>query len=150
MDDRRGISVDTGIPWKVPADVEHFRTLTMCSNVLMGYATYTEFADPMPGRTNYVATGRTEQLRNGFHPVNDMQSFLTDGFEGDLWIIGGATLYATTLAEVHELALTRVAGDFGCTKFFPAFEDMFRLTAEEVPPLVAGVPAIRFQTWGRD
>ena len=122
----------------------------MSSNVLMGYATYAEFANPMPGRANYVATRRTEQLRDGFLRVNDIDSFLTNGFEGDLWIIGGAMLYATTLAEVQELALTRVAGDFGCTKFFPAFEDTFRLTAEEVPPPVEVVPSIRFQTWERN
>jgi dihydrofolate reductase len=150
VDDRLGISSDTGIPWNVPADVEHFRALTMSSNVLMGYGTYTEFANPMQGCTNYVATRRTEKLRDGFLPVSDLRSFFADGFEGDLWIIGGAMLYATTLEEVEELALTRVAGDFGCTKFFPPFKDMFRLSAEEVPPLVEGVPAIRFQTWQRN
>jgi dihydrofolate reductase len=150
VDDRLGISSDAGIPWNVPADVAHFRALTMSSNVLMGYGTYTEFASPMPGRTNYVATRRTEKLRDGFLPVSDLRTFFTDRFEGDLWIIGGAMLYATTLEEVEELALTRVTGDFGCTKFFPPFEGMFRLSAEEVPPPVEGVPAIRFQTWQRN
>jgi dihydrofolate reductase len=149
VDDRLGLSSDAGIPWNVPADVAHFRALTMSSNVLMGYATYEEFVQPMEGRTNYVATRRTAQLREGFLPVSDLRAFLTDGLKGDLWIIGGAMLYATTLEEVEELALTRVAGDFGCTKFFPPFEDMFRLSAEEVPPPVEGVPAIRFQTWQR-
>jgi dihydrofolate reductase len=148
VDDRLGIATDTGIPWKVPADVAHFRDLTTGSNVLMGYATYAEFAGPMAGRTNYVATGRTATLRDGFHPVSDLPPFLS-GFKGDLWIIGGATFYATTLDAVAEIALTRVAGDFGCTKFFPPFDTAFRLTDEDVPPLVEGVPAIRFQTWQR-
>jgi dihydrofolate reductase len=148
VDDRLGIATDAGIPWKVPADVAHFRELTTGSNVVMGYATYAEFAGPMPGRTNYVATGRTAALRDGFHPVKDLHLFLSE-FEGDLWIIGGATLYATTLDAVQEIALTRVAGDFGCTKFFPVFDTAFRLTAEDVPPVVEGVPAIRFQTWRR-
>jgi dihydrofolate reductase len=149
VDDRLGLSVDKGIPWNIPADVQHFRTLTMSSNVLMGYATYAEFANPMPGRTNYVVTRRTGTLRDGFLPIRDLRAFFIDGFEGDLWIIGGAMLYATTLDEVEELDLTRVAGDFGCTKFFPPFESMFRLSAEEVPPAVEGIPAIRFQTWQR-
>ena len=149
VDDRLGISSDAGIPWNVPADVAHFRALTISSNVLMGYATYTEFVNPMEGRTNYVATRQSAQLREGFLPVSDLRTFLTDGFKGDLWIIGGAMLYTTTLEEVEELALTRVAGDFECTKFFPPFEDMFRLSAEEVPPPVEGVPGIRFQTWQR-
>ncbi len=149
VDDRLGIATDAGIPWKVPADVAHFRELTTGSSVLMGFATYAEFSAPMAGRTNYVATGRTETLRDGFIPVKDLSSFFS-GLRGDLWIIGGATLYATTLDVVQEIALTRVAGDFGCTKFFPAFDTMFRLAADEVPPPVEGVPAIRFQRWQRD
>lgn len=148
VDDRLGIATDAGIPWNIPADVAHFRELTMGSNVLMGYATYAEFAGPMPGRTNYVATGQTENIRDGFRPVSDLGSFLPE-FTWDLWIIGGATLYATTLDVVEEIALTRVAGDFGCTKYFPAFDTVFRLIAEDMPPVVEGVPAIRFQTWLR-
>ena len=149
VDDRLGIATDAGIPWNIPADTEHFRRLTTGSNVVMGFATYAEFAAPMPGRTNYVATGRSGTLRDGFHAVNDLPPFLS-GFEGDLWIIGGATLYATTLDVVEEIALTRVAGDFGCTRFFPSFETVFRLRTEDVPPPVEGVPAIRFQAWQRE
>jgi dihydrofolate reductase len=148
VDDRLGIANDTGIPWKVPADVAHFRELTTGSNVLMGYATYAEFSNPMPGRVNYVATSRPGTLREGFTPVDDLHAFVA-GFEGDLWIIGGAMLFATTLEAVQEIALTRVAGDFGCTKFFPEFATTFRRTADEVPPPVEGVPAVRFQTWQR-
>src|ERR1019366_4534822 len=77
VDDRLGISTDAGIPWNVPADVAHFRALTLSSNVLMGYGTYTEFANPMEGRTNYVATRRTEKLRDGFLPVSDLRTFFT-------------------------------------------------------------------------
>jgi dihydrofolate reductase len=150
VDDKLGISTDTGIPWSVPADVEHFRERTMSSNVLMGYYTYVEFTNPMPGRTNYVATGRTAPLRDGFVAVSDLTTFLSSEIEGDLWIIGGAMLYATTLESVQDIELTRVAGDYGCTKFFPPFDVLFRLTAEEVPRVVQGIPAIRFQTWQRN
>ena len=94
IDDRLGLSTDTGIPWSVPADVAHFRNATAGVDVLMGFATYTEFERPMPGRTNYVATRRGEALREGFLTVDDLDGFLTGGHDGDLWIIGGAGLYA--------------------------------------------------------
>jgi dihydrofolate reductase len=149
FDDRRGLATDTGIPWHIPADVEHFRTMTASSRVLMGYATYLEFESPMAGRTNHVATRRNSELRDGFIAVGDLRSFLSDNLDDDLWVIGGATVYAETLGAVQELALTRIAGDFGCTKFFPTFEAMFQLITDEVPPLVDGVPPIRFQTWRR-
>ncbi len=149
VDDKLGISTDSGIPWNVPADVAHFREMTMSSSVLMGYGTYVEFTSPMSGRTNYVATGRPAPLRDGFVTVRDLATFLASDVEGDLWIIGGATLYAATLESVQEIELTRVTGDYRCTKFFPAFEAQFELITEDVPPVVSGIPSIRFQSWQR-
>jgi dihydrofolate reductase len=149
VDVRLGLATDDGIPWSIPADVEHFRNTTSSSSVLMGYATYAEFESPMPGRTNYVATRRAPSLRDGFLPVSDLGSFLSDGAAGDLWIIGGAALYAATIQWAHELNLTRVDGDFNCTKFFPAFEPTFALATDVAVPSMDGTPDIRFQTWER-
>ena len=149
IDDRLGLATDTGIPWHVPADIEHFRAMTASSRVLMGYATYSEFESPMTGRINYVATRQTTELRDGFIAVGDLRSFLSDNLNNDLWVIGGATVYAETLEAVQELAVTRIAGDFGCTKFFPAFESTFQLITDETPPTEGGLPPIRFQTWRR-
>jgi dihydrofolate reductase len=149
MDDERGLATDTGIPWHIPADVAHFREMTASSKVLMGYATYTEFDGPMPGRTNYVATRRTTTLREGFIPVGDLPSFLAEQAADDLWVIGGAVVYTVTLDATEELELTRVHGNFGCTKFFPAFEDSFVLITDEAMPDEPDVPRIRFQTWRR-
>ncbi len=149
IDSRLGLATDTGIPWHVPEDVVHFRSTIASSAVLMGYGTYREFVEPLPDSTNYVATRRGSVLRDGFVAVEDVRSFLTDELTGDLWVIGGALLYASTLPLVHELALTRVDGDFHCTKFFPQFEGMFGLVTDEAVPASEGVPDIRFQTWRR-
>jgi dihydrofolate reductase len=149
IDSCLGLATDTGIPWHVLADVEHFRAAIASSAVLMGYGTYREFAGPLPDSTNYVATRRGSELRDGFVAVDDVRSLLTDELAGDLWVIGGAVLYASTLPLVHELALTRVDGDFDCTKFFPQFEGMFELVTDEAVPPTEGVPGVRFQTWQR-
>jgi dihydrofolate reductase len=153
MDDRLGLATDTGIPWHVPADVEHFRSAVASSDVLMGYATYTEFEKPLPDGTNFVATRSGSTLRPGFVPVTDVDSFLAggtaSGSDAGVWIIGGAQLYARTLQTVDELHLTRVAGDFHCTKFFPAFAPAFRMVSDQPSPPVPDTPAIRFQTWTR-
>jgi dihydrofolate reductase len=149
VDDRLGLATDNGIPWTIPADVAHFREATAGADVLMGYATYQEFGEPKAGSVNYVATGRGAGLRDGFRAVGDVAGFLSGYDHADLWIIGGAGLYASTLALTEELALTRVQGDFHCTKFFPPFEDTFELVADTVPPEVPGTPPIRFQTWRR-
>ena len=147
VDDELGLATDGGIPWSAPADVAHFRAATARVDVLMGYATYVEFEHPMPDCVNYVATRRGVALREGFRPVGDVWSFLSDDHPGDIWIIGGATLYATTLGMTDELHLTRVQGDFDCTKFFPPFEATFQLATETTPPRSEGACSSRFQTW---
>jgi dihydrofolate reductase len=149
VDARLGLGTDTGIPWSVPADVEHFRSVTAGVDVLMGYGTYVEYARPMAGRTNYVATGRAGELRPGFEPVTDAVAFLREREPADIWIIGGGALFAATLELTDEIHLTRIERDYGCTKFFPTFEDRFGLVSQESVAADGDVPAFAFQVWRR-
>lgn len=128
IDSKRGMANDHGIPWqgKVPSDVQHFREKTENSIILMGYGTYVEFKQPLPNRQNYVATSKPEKLRPGFQSVNDAVTFLKKTTE-DVWVIGGPGLFAQTIDLANDLHLTHLNGDFGCTKFFPEFEDKFEL-----------------------
>jgi dihydrofolate reductase len=147
VDDRLGLATDTGIPWHIQADSDYFRAKTASGKVLMGYATYREIAEPLPDRPNYVATNHATALRDGFLIADDINAFLQGGDVSDIWVIGGATLFASTLDSVQELYLTRVSGDFDCTKFFPVFEPTFHLETDNPSPMVDGTPAIRFQVW---
>jgi dihydrofolate reductase len=149
IEDNLGVSTDEGIPWHVQADIDYFRATTRSATVLMGSATYREFRAPMPDRVNCVVTRSTTPLRPGFTGVGDVDAFFDAGVAGDLWVIGGATLFATTLHRMEELYLTRVEGDFHCTKFFPAFEGAFALSTDRAVPGDDGTPAVRFQTWRR-
>jgi dihydrofolate reductase len=149
VDDQLGLATDQGIPWSVPADVANFRATTAATDVLMGYATYAEYRQPMPDRTNYVATGRPELLRTGFTPVADAVAFLRDRGADDIWVIGGASLFAATLSLTEEIHLTRIRGEYGCTKFFPPFETEFELLSAEDTPARGDTPAFTFQVWRR-
>jgi dihydrofolate reductase len=127
IDGKRGLANEHGLPWqgKLPTDVKQFRDKTMHCTVLMGYGTYIEFDKPLSDRHNYVATSSTEALRPGFEPVPDAKKFLM-GATNDIWVIGGASLFASTLDMADELYLTRIDKDFHCTKFFPDFENRFQ------------------------
>lgn len=149
VDDRLGLGTDTGIPWSVPADVEHFRRATEGTDVVMGYATYSEYPAPMAGRTNFVARSRPGALRPGFVVVVDLSSFLAGRGADDLWVIGGAAVFRSTLAQTEELLLTRIRGDFGCTKFFPPFEPQFELVQDAPTGPSGQVPGFSFQRWRR-
>jgi dihydrofolate reductase len=149
IDETRGLSTDTGIPWHLPGDVAHFRQLTANGAVLMGRATYDEFAAPLPDRQNLVLTRSPDGLRAGFQGVDDLDGLLANqGGSEKLWVIGGSAVYAETIDRAEELSLTRVAGDFDCTKFFPPFEADFDLVDQGEVHRENGV-AYRFETWRR-
>ena len=63
VDSRRGIATDSGIPWKLPGDTAHFHEKTATGVILMGWATYNEFAAPLHERENFVLTAKSGPLR---------------------------------------------------------------------------------------
>jgi dihydrofolate reductase len=145
IDSRRGIATDNGIPWKIPADSAYFRRQTMAGLIVMGSATYREFAEPLHGRDNYVLTHSHDPLRPGFQPIGALADLPADR---DVWVIGGAGVYAGTIDGADELYLTQVLGDFGCTKFFPPYEDRFELAGREPDASDDGF-TFRFERWKR-
>ena len=72
IDSRRGIATDSGIPWKLPGDSAYFREKTSSGLVVMGRATYDEFAAPLHDRENFVFTRATTPLRQGFGVVTSL------------------------------------------------------------------------------
>ena len=148
IDSQRGLATDEGIPWTLPADQRFFVEQTNDGIILMGFGTYVEFDSPMHGRTNFVATLRTEDLRPGFVAVHSVPEFVAAHHDDVVQNIGGAGLFGSTLPLADELVLTRIRADFGCTKFFPAFEDAFTL-ATESEPVTENDVTYTFQTWLR-
>lgn len=129
IDSKRGLATEEGIPWDLPADKAYFREKTTGGKVVMGYRTYLEFVEPLQNRINYVVTDGTEPLRAGFEPIMNVGSFLEQS-TGDVWIIGGANIYAETLKYAEELHLTKLTKDFHCTKFFPQYEQDFERVSQ--------------------
>ena len=149
IDKNRGLADNHGIPWqgKIPGDVEYFRKMTEGFSILMGKGTYNEFKVPLPNRRNFVATSSPESLRKGFQSVSDPRSFLRQSRE-DVWVIGGAKLFKSTIDLTDELYITQIDGDWHCTKFFPEFKDKFKLKSETTKQTENGV-AYCFTIWKR-
>jgi dihydrofolate reductase len=148
MDSNRGIATASGIPWKLSGDMAYFRQQTAQGLILMGRATYNEFAAPLHGRENFVLSTDPGPLRTGFQAVGSLDQLRASHPEQEIWIIGGATVYAETISEAEELLITQVLGDFNCTKFFPNFTDAFRFTVRDDERQDGGV-SYRFETWQR-
>ncbi len=148
IDSRRGIATDSGIPWRLPGDTAYFHDKTTTGVIVMGWTTYNEFAAPLHGRENFILTTHSEPLRTGFRPIGSLDELVSDHPDEDIWVIGGATVYAETIGGAGELLLTQVVGDFDCTKFFPPYQADFQLAAHGEDRQEGGI-TYRFETWHR-
>jgi dihydrofolate reductase len=146
IDSRRGIATDAGIPWTLPGDSAYFRQKTLRGLIVMGRATYDEFATPLHDRENFVLSTTSTPLRKGFQVVASLNQLLAAHPGEDVWVIGGALVYAETIGQADELLLTQVRGDFDCTKFFPPYRSTFALESTSEEHREGGV-SYAFETW---
>ncbi len=147
IDEKLGLADEHGIPWmgKLPTDLEFFRQKTSVGDILMGYGTYIEFKKPFHNHLNYVAVKGDIELHPGFKQVSDARMFLSN-FDNDIWVLGGAGLFTSTLDLADELYLTRIEADFHCTKFFPPFENDFVLSQKGDDQIENSI-TFRFEVW---
>lgn len=124
IDDARAIAKNGSIPWNIPEDTAYYKQKTNGHTVVMGRATYELFANPLPNRRNIVISDSLDNVRVGFEHMSLQQAI---ALPGDIWIVGGAGLYASALQYCEELYITHVQGDFGGDRFFPEFEQEFSL-----------------------
>jgi dihydrofolate reductase len=106
-----------GIPWRLPEDQARFKELTMGCAVLMGRRTWESLPSavrPLPGRRNLVITTDAAWAADGAERVGSVGTAL-DLVDGDLWVIGGSSVYAAALPLADRVVLTeidlRVEGD---------------------------------------
>ncbi len=147
IDEKYGLADDNGIPWDLPTDKKYFRSKTIHGIVIMGAGWYAEQKLPLPERGNIVASATLKSVRPGFELIVDARKFLKNTKE-DIWVGGGAGLFASTLDLADELYITRVEGDFNCTKFFPAFEDKFELFQKSDTQQENGIK-FHYEIWKR-
>ena len=118
----RVIGIDNRLPWRLPADMKHFRALTMGKPVLMGRKTFDSIGKPLPGRTNIVVSQDP-----GFHPEGvtvsrSIPEALAAGEDAtEIMVIGGASFYAQLLPRAQRLYLTQIHHRFAGDAFFPAW-----------------------------
>jgi dihydrofolate reductase len=96
------------LPWHLPADLAHFKRLTLGKPILMGRMTFEAIGRPLPGRRNLVLSrgGFTAPGVETVTSLPEARALLAG--EPELAIIGGAQLYRQALPELDLIHLTRV------------------------------------------
>jgi dihydrofolate reductase len=132
----RMIGADGGMPWHLPADLAHFKRVTLGHPVIMGRATFESIGRPLPGRRNIVLSRRGFDAPRGVECAASLDEAL-DRLDADVpaMIIGGGQVYAEALPAADRMELTLVdARPDGDTRFPDWSRAEWRLVASEARP----------------
>ncbi len=152
MDNNRLIGNANDLPWRLPADLQHFKSITMGKPIIMGRKTWESLGRPLPGRKNIAITRDTAYQAEGAEVVHSLEQALEQTADAEeVMIIGGANLYAQALQRVERLYLTRVEGEFEGDSWFPeiAKSEWELVDSEAHAPDERNPYAYRFETWQR-
>ena len=107
--DNRVIGRDNQLPWRLPADLAHFKRLTLDKPIVMGRRTWESLPGLLPRRRHIVLSRDPDYRAAGCCVASSLGTAITllSG-EPELMIVGGATLYAEAMPLAQRLYLTQV------------------------------------------
>lgn len=145
------IGIEGRLPWRLPADLAHFKRLTLGKPVVMGRRTWESIGRPLPGRLNVVVGSMpTPEGCVSARSLDEALAIPEVAAAPEVVIIGGARLYAEALPRCDELRLTRVHGAFEGDAFFSFDSAGWELVEREPRPADEKNPhAMTFETWRR-
>jgi dihydrofolate reductase len=112
------------LPWHLPADLKHFKHLTLGKPVAMGRKTFESIGKPLPGRTNIVITSNPEYPADNCIIVHSLDEALNAATSSkELMVIGGASFYQQALPLADRMYLTLVHGSFAGDAYFPQYNE---------------------------
>jgi len=125
MAKNRIIGKDNQMPWHLPADLGHFKTVTLGKPIIMGRKTYESIGRPLPGRKNIVMSRDKDYKLEGCETVTSLKEAikLVEDVE-EIMIIGGGFLYTECIPQADKLYLTFIDLDVEGDTQFPQFEHL--------------------------
>lgn len=124
MAQNRVIGRQGQLPWRLPEDLKHFKALTLGHPIIMGRKTYESIGRPLPGRQNIVISRRANYEAHGVEVADSLEKALTLCQKGsdEVFIIGGAEIYAAALPRTDRIYLTWIKKEIEGDTYFPNFD----------------------------
>jgi dihydrofolate reductase len=122
MTDNFVIGANGEMPWHLPADLQHFKTLTSGSAVAMGRRTWESIGRPLPNRTNIVISRQRNYDAIGGTVVHSLEDAIRFAPEQRVFVIGGGEIYKAALPFATALHITRIHTSIDGDTFFPEFD----------------------------
>jgi len=113
------------MPWHIPEDLKHFKTVTMGKPVIMGRKTFASIGRPLPGRTNIVLTRQEDFEADGVrvaHTLDEALGAARAENPEEIMVIGGAQVYEKALPRADRLYLTYLHEEVEGDTYFPTFD----------------------------
>jgi dihydrofolate reductase len=119
--DQQGlIGRDNDLPWKLSADLQYFKKVTMGKPIIMGRNTYESIGRPLPGRKNIIVTKDQKYTAEGCFLVHSIKEALMECKDvNEAIVMGGASLYKQFLPKADKLYLTLVHANLKGDTWFP-------------------------------
>ncbi len=129
----RVIGHENRLPWHLPADLAHFKAVTMGKPMVMGRKTWESLPGLLPGRPHIVVSRNRDYQATGATVVHSLEEAIQAAGQADeLMIVGGANLYAQAMSHARRMYLTLIDADVQGDAWFPVFDmDEWRETARE-------------------
>jgi dihydrofolate reductase len=130
MSRNRIIGKDNRLPWRLPADLARFKTITFGHTVVMGRKTFESIEHPLPGRKNIILTTSPHLKSEGFQIASSVTEILNQATSKTIYIIGGASTYQQFLPFAQLSYLTMIEANFPGDTFFPELGPNWRLISQ--------------------
>ena len=147
------IGHNNAMPWHLPEDLAHFKKLTLGSPVIMGRKTWDSLPPkfrPLPGRINIVITRQANWQATGAQTAGNLQAALAlCQTSAEVWIIGGAQIYAQAEPLAQRIEVTEIAQDFLGDAYAPVLGTDWLESARDSHVSASGM-AFSFVTYMRD
>ena len=127
------IGSGNALPWRLPADMQHFRALTTGHAVIMGRKTWESIGRALAGRQNLVVTRQRGFAAEGAMVASSLDAALRAAtLPAPAFCIGGRELYALALPRATTLHVTQIDRDFAGDTLFPDYDpSAWRETARD-------------------
>lgn len=113
------------LPWHLPDDFQFFKATTSGHPIIMGRKSLDALGKPLPKRTNIVVTRNQDFQMPGVTIVHTLNEALTEARkleDSEIFVIGGAEVYAMALPIANRLYITEIERSYEGDTHFPAFD----------------------------
>jgi dihydrofolate reductase len=135
FDENRVIGKNNTLIWHLPADLKRFKALTTGHVIIMGRKTFESIGKPLPNRTSIVISRQPDLQIEGAiiaHSVEEAILKAKSITREDIYIVGGAEIYALSLPLADQILVTQLHDIFEGDAYFPEIPaEIFEITEKE-------------------